>query len=42
MQQFVAEAHAQGLAVAQKNAAEWARDGRAESVAFDFAIIEEP
>ncbi|HTU57118.1 MAG TPA: endo alpha-1,4 polygalactosaminidase, partial [Polyangiales bacterium] len=47
MQLFVAEAHALGLAVAQKNAADWVStrgaDGatRAQSVGFDFAIIEE-
>lgn len=47
MQRFVAEAHAQGLAVAQKNVAEWVQElcpsgsPRATSVGFDFAIIEE-
>lgn len=38
---FVAEAHRQSLAVAQKNAVEWISEGRARSVRFDFAIVEE-
>lgn len=47
MTMLAAEAHRQGLAVAQKNVADWVRepgqDGqlRAASVGFDFAIVEE-
>lgn len=40
MKQFVAEAHAQGLAAAQKNGVEWV-GARATNVGFDFAIVEE-
>lgn len=44
---FAAEAHAQGMAVAQKNVTTWVREAgadgklRAQSVGFDFAIVEE-
>jgi Glycoside-hydrolase family GH114 len=47
MEGFVAEAHNQGLAVAQKNVVEWNTDidasgrTRAQSSGFDFSIIEE-
>lgn len=41
MIEFVKVAHQYDLAVAQKNAVEWIYEGRASTVGFDFAIVEE-